>query len=188
MVAAGAGDRTLLAATENMLREDMNAVEQGVAFARWIEETGGSAEQLATRLGHDVSYVHKRLALLSLDEETLGAAASGAIGLHHALELKRVEDPSTRAYLLNAAVKNGASVAILRGWVDQYRREGSESPGPDLGRAVSRDGAPVPVPRMGCTLCGRGADEVMLKAQFICLECDRGLRSAERSVGVKSGS
>ena len=188
VVAGVTGDMVLLATTENVMRQDMNPVEEGVAFARWMEETVHGADALATRLGRDVSYVHKRLSLLQCDEETLGAVVRGSLTLHHALELKRVEDPSTRSYLLNTAVKNGASVAILRGWVDQYRREGSESAGPDLGRAGPRDGSPVPVPRMGCTFCGRSAEEVMLKAQFICLECDRALRSAGAGVGTKTGA
>jgi len=182
------GESALLAMTENLVRRDMNVVEEAVACAKWMQETGQSAEVLAERLGRDRSYVSKRVAILDMDEGTLGALANGAISLHHALELRRVEDPSTRAYLLDAVVKNGASVAVLKGWVEQYTREGESAPGVDLGREERPTGPDVPLPRIGCRFCGRGTDEVMLSAVMVCRDCDAELRRVAAGVEQKNRS
>ena len=159
----------------------MNVVEEAVAFARWLEERAASPAHLARLLGRDDSYVYKRLAILSLDEQSLSALAAGDITLHHGLELRRVDDPGIRSYLLEITVKNGASVDLLRQWVEQYTREGTAQP------SVGPEAIPGPppgaslVPQAECTACGRRADQVMLIARLLCADCDAALRAAIRN-------
>ena len=169
-------EAVILALTENVNRRDMNVVEEGVTFGKWLEATGKDVADLAKVLGRDPSYVYKRLSILEMDPDSLNGMVRGDLSLHHALELKRVADPSTRAYLLDLTVKNGASVSVVRGWVDQYLREGEAMPAPDLGQQVQSGAPGPPVPKMGCFFCGRDAGEVMLRARFVCSECDAGLR------------
>jgi len=97
----------ILSVTENVNREDMNPLEEAVAFARWLEATGKTSTELAKQLGRSLAYVEKRLMLLNLDEGTMEAVARGDISLHHALELHRVDDVDSRAYLRNLVVKGG---------------------------------------------------------------------------------
>lgn len=178
VVGASDGETVVLALSENLNRADMNVVEEGVAFARYLEGTGKKAGELARMLGRSDSYVLKRLSALELDAVCLDALVRGEITLHHGLELKRVEDVSTREYLLNLCTKNGASVAVLSGWVDMYRREGSAAPAVDLGQPASSSGGDVPLPTLSCRVCGRDTGTTMLHAVMLCGGCDSDLRAA----------
>jgi len=168
---------------ENVERENMNPVEEAVAFSRWLELTGKPVRELAVLLGRDPSYVHKRLAILDMGEVVLQALIDGTMTLHHALELKRVDDPTIRAYLADLVVKNGASVSVLRGWIDSYRRDESEQPGVDLGRQAAPSLSSAPMPRVCCSFCGRTADEAQLVARYVCRDCDIALREAQERSG-----
>jgi hypothetical protein len=185
---ADADMSVVLAVSENVNRAEMNVVEEGVAFGRWLETTGGRVADLARLLGRSESYVVKRMSVLDLDSGCLDSLVRGEITLHHALELRRVEDPSTREYLRNLAVKNGASVSILSGWVDMYRREGSGALAPDLGPQGSAFGPGLPVPMVSCRLCGRDTSQAMLHAVMICSECDGRLRAVVAGAMGRSGS
>ncbi len=179
-----AGESTLLALTENVNRAEMNVLEEAVAFGRWLEISKSSPAQLAHSMGRDVSYVQKRLMVLDLDEQSMNALQRGEVTLHHALELGRCEDVATRQYLLDLVTQNGASVRVLHGWVDDYLREGKDSSAVDLGSQVREMPAPSPVPSMGCSFCGRTADQVALRARFVCTDCDREVRATAAQRGV----
>ena len=188
VTSAGSDASVVLALSENLNRADMNVMEEAVTFGRWLEKTGSKVADLARLLGRSDSYVLKRLALLELDGKCIDSLVRGEVSLHHALELKRVEDVSTREYLLNLVVKNGASVAVLSGWVDSYRREGSAVPGPDLGQPYQGHGPSVALPTVLCRFCGRDTGQTMLHAVMVCSECDTQLRAAEGPEGSRRGA
>jgi len=174
-------DELLVAVSENVNREDMNPLEEAVAFGRWVEATGRSSTELAKLLGRHRSYVEKRVMLLSLDDDTQGALVRGTITLHHALELRRVEDELARRYLLNLVEQNGASVAVLRGWVESYQRD------PDADVTEAPPYAPPPPVTMPpsasttCFFCGRTAEQSILHALFVCPICEAALRESQAS-------
>lgn len=178
VVDADAQASVVMALSENLNRADMNVIEEGVAFGRWLETTKGSVKELARLLGRSDSYVSKRLSVLELDPASLDALVRGEITLHHGLELKRVDDVSVREYYLNLCTKNGASVAVLSGWVDQYRREAPGAPPVDLGTPGAPYGPSVGLPTVMCRLCARDTGQVMLHAVMLCAECDNQLRAA----------
>lgn len=55
--------------TENLQREDLNAIEEALGFQRLIDEFGYTHEQLAERLGKSRSYITNSLRLLKLHWE-----------------------------------------------------------------------------------------------------------------------
>jgi ParB family transcriptional regulator, chromosome partitioning protein len=66
-------DRTALelALVENLLREDLNAVEEGQAFARLNREFAMTHEAIAGRIGKSRSHVSNMIRLLELPSEVL---------------------------------------------------------------------------------------------------------------------
>ena len=188
VVDADAERSVVMALSENLNRADMNVIEEGVAFGRWLETTGGSAKELGRLLGRSDSYVLKRLSVLELDPGSLDALVRGEISLHHGLELKRVDDVSVRKYYLDLCVRNGASVAVLSGWVDAYQREGPGAPSVDLGSGTVAYGPTPMLPVIGCRVCGRDTGQVMLHAIMMCSECDNQLRAAMAGPVQKQGS
>ena len=107
-------ERTLaeLALTENLQREDLNAVEEALGYRTLIDSFGLTQEEVAKRMGKSRSAVTNALRLLSLEEPELEALRRGSITAGHARALLACSDPSQRVKMLIAAV-DGASVREL---------------------------------------------------------------------------
>ncbi|GHU45960.1 nucleoid occlusion protein [Clostridia bacterium] len=71
---AGDGDSAVLAALENIQREDLNYIEEAGAIRRIMQEYGLSQRQAAARLGLAQSTVANKLRLLTLSDEHAMAA------------------------------------------------------------------------------------------------------------------
>ncbi len=99
-----------MALIENLQREDLNPVEEALAFRAVLERTGASQEQLATRLGKSRVAIANGLRLLTLSAPVLDALRSGAITAGHARAILTVEDEPTRLGLLSEIRRRGLSV------------------------------------------------------------------------------
>ena len=73
-----------LALVENLQREDLNPVDEALAYQRLAEEFALTQEQIAAAVGKDRSSVANYLRLLKLPDEVRGDLASGAISMGHA--------------------------------------------------------------------------------------------------------
>jgi ParB family chromosome partitioning protein len=84
-----------LALIENLLREDLNPMEEARAYERLIAEFGWTQEELAQRVGRDRSTIANCLRLLRLPEAIQGDLRTGKLTMGHAralLALTSVED------------------------------------------------------------------------------------------------
>ena len=106
------GDRDALemALTENLLREDLNALEAAQGFAALQQNHGLSHEEIAERLGLDRSTVTNFLRLLRLPAEVQAMIAEGAISAGHARALVGLDSPAAQIRLAQLIVKQGLSV------------------------------------------------------------------------------
>jgi ParB family chromosome partitioning protein len=76
-----------LALVENLLREDLNPMEEAEAYQRILTEFGWTQEQLAQRVGRDRSTIANSLRLLRLPESIQDDLRSGRLTMGHALAL-----------------------------------------------------------------------------------------------------
>lgn len=74
---------------DNLQREDVPALEEADAYAE-LQQRLGTAAAIAQRVGKDVSYVARRLQLVSLAEHPRTALAERLITVDHALLLARL--------------------------------------------------------------------------------------------------
>ncbi len=81
-----------LAMVENLQREDLNAIEKAIAFRDYLNNYGGTQEELAGRLGLDRSTVSNLIRLLELPEEVQQAVLSKKITQGHARALLGLPD------------------------------------------------------------------------------------------------
>ena len=83
-----------LALIENIQREDLNPIEEAMAYRALIDEFGLTQEKVAEKVGKNRSTVTNSLRLLNLPPETYGLLASGQLTQGHARALLGIKDPS----------------------------------------------------------------------------------------------
>ena len=72
---------------ENIVRENLNAVEEGLAFFRLVDHFGLTHDQVAARVGKSRSYVSNSIRLLELPQEILNMIAKGELNAGQARPL-----------------------------------------------------------------------------------------------------
>ncbi len=99
-----------LALTENLLREDLNALEVADGYSTLQQRFGLSHEEIANRLGVDRSTVTNALRLLRLPPSVKEMIASGEITSGHARALLGLGSADAQAQLAGLIVQQGLSV------------------------------------------------------------------------------
>ena len=72
---------------ENIVREDLNAVEEGLAFFRLVDHFGLTHDEIATRVGKSRPYVGNSIRLLELPQAILNMIAKGELNAGQARPL-----------------------------------------------------------------------------------------------------
>jgi ParB family transcriptional regulator, chromosome partitioning protein len=80
-----------LAIIENLQREDLNPLEQAMAFDRLGREFGLTQEQMARKTGKDRTTISNYVRLLRLPVETQGAITLGQLSFGHAKVMMALE-------------------------------------------------------------------------------------------------
>lgn len=105
-----AQEKLEIALIENVQREDLTPIEQGLAYRRLMEMANLSQEQIAQKVGKDRSTVANVLRLLKLPPEAQDALTRGSITSGHARALLMLVNPSDQQLLLRRVVEAGISV------------------------------------------------------------------------------
>jgi len=103
-------ERLQVALIENMVREDLNPVEEARACAALVEDLGLSKEDLSRRIGRSRPAVSNLIRLLDLPDEALELLESGELSEGHGRALLSASGNDVRRRLARAAVHGGWSV------------------------------------------------------------------------------
>jgi len=103
-------ERLQAALIENMVREDLNPVEEAKGCAALVEELGLTKEELARRVGRSRPAVSNLIRLLELPDEALGLLESGDLSEGHGKALLGVPGNDVRRRLARDAARGGWSV------------------------------------------------------------------------------
>jgi ParB family transcriptional regulator, chromosome partitioning protein len=103
-------DRLQAALIENMVREDLNPVEEARACAALVEDLGLTKEELAKRVGRSRPAVSNLIRLLELPDEALELLESGDLSEGHGKALLGVPGNDVRRRLARDAARGGWSV------------------------------------------------------------------------------
>jgi ParB family transcriptional regulator, chromosome partitioning protein len=103
-------ERLQAALIENMVREDLNPVEEAKACAALVEELGLTKEELAKRVGRSRPAVSNLIRLLELPDEALELLEAGNLSEGHGKALLGVPGNDVRRRLARDAARGGWSV------------------------------------------------------------------------------
>jgi ParB family chromosome partitioning protein len=103
-------ERLQAALIENMVREDLNPVEEARACAALVDDLGISKEELARRVGRSRAAISNLIRLLDLPDPVLSLLERGELTEGHGRAILQVPDQERRARLAKQAAEEGWSV------------------------------------------------------------------------------
>jgi len=95
---------------ENLQREDLNPVEEAMAYAMLIDNFNLTQEEVAQRVSKNRSTITNALRLLKLDPEVQELIVDGVLSAGHARAILGLEDANKQKSLAREAVQNKLSV------------------------------------------------------------------------------
>jgi ParB family chromosome partitioning protein len=119
-----------LAIVENIQREDLNCVDEGLAYFQLMQEFQLSQEELAKRMGKERATIANALRILKLSDFILGELKKGALSRGHAKALLAVEDVSEREKLAKEVLEKNLSVRQTEKTAQELKQSIQNSKGP----------------------------------------------------------
>jgi ParB family chromosome partitioning protein len=103
-------ERLQTALVENMVREDLNPVEEARACAALVEDLGLSKEEVGRRVGRSRPAISNLIRLLDLPDDVLELLENGVLSEGHGRAVLQVQGNDARRRLAREAVAGGWSV------------------------------------------------------------------------------
>lgn len=122
-------DRLEVALIENMVRENLNPVEEAKACAALVEDLGLSKEELGKRVGRSRPQISNLIRLLDLPDEVLETLESGELSEGHGRAILQVPDHGDRRKLARQVLKEGWSVRQTEAGARSFAEKSSSGSG-----------------------------------------------------------
>ena len=103
-------DMMEIALLENLQRENLNALEEAMAYKKLLDELHLTQESLAERLGKSRSHITNMLGYLTLPEEVKDMIMDGKISMSHARVLSKIDNNEKIKELADKIIVDGLSV------------------------------------------------------------------------------
>ena len=110
-----------LALIENLLREDLNPMEEAHAYQRLLAEFGWTQDELAQRVGRDRSTIANCLRLLKLPEAVQADLRAGKLTMGHARALLSLDSAEEQLKLRDQILSHSWSVRATEEGVGRKR-------------------------------------------------------------------
>jgi ParB family transcriptional regulator, chromosome partitioning protein len=129
--AAESGRQSLeVALTENLVRTDLNPMEEAAAYARLADAFGLTHEAIALRLGRTRSTVSNAIRLLNLPAPVQEAVAESRLTAGHGRALLVLPNPADQESVAAQAIADGLSVRETERSVQERLDRAAAAPSP----------------------------------------------------------
>jgi len=136
---AEGGDKQLLelALIENIQRENLNPVDEALAYQKLADEFGLTQDQIASAVGKDRSSVANFMRLLKLPEEVRNQMVAGQLSMGHARALLAVADGNAQRNAAREVIARGLSVRETEALVKKLAQPAKSADAANPAAAVS---------------------------------------------------
>ncbi len=110
----------VLAIIENLQRENLNFIEEAVAYQSLIKDHGYTQDFLARKISKNQSTIANKLRLLKLEDTIKDAVLKNNLTERHARALLKLPDTNTRLEVLNKVINNNLNVSKTENLIDDY--------------------------------------------------------------------
>ncbi|QXM07013.1 ParB/RepB/Spo0J family partition protein [Crassaminicella indica] len=103
-------ERMEIALIENLQREDLNPIEEALAYKMLIEDYQLTQEEISSSIGKSRPYIANMIRLLKLSEEVRKMLMNNLLSSGHARALLRIEDSNLQKQIGEKIIANNLSV------------------------------------------------------------------------------
>lgn len=118
-----------IALIENLQRQDLNPVEEALAYKELLGKYQYTQDELAKKLGRDRSSIANTLRLLKLPDNIRSYIIAGNISMGHARAILGIENGELQEKVAEEIVKSDLSVREIENWVRRLKGEEVEETG-----------------------------------------------------------
>ena len=111
VIESGDEESAAMALIENLQREDLDFIEEAMAFERLIEDFNLNQTQLAEKVGKSQSTIANKMRILKLPESVKFKLKEGGLSERHARALLKIEDEEILLSLVDKIVKKELNVS-----------------------------------------------------------------------------
>ena len=116
-----------IALIENIQREDLNPLEEALAYKSLAEDYSLTQEELSAKVGKSRSAIANTLRLLDLPDEVLTLVASKELSAGHARTILGLKNREDMILLAQQAVENDLSVRVIEEEVKRMNKPKKEA-------------------------------------------------------------
>ena len=102
-----------IALLENLQREDLNPIEEAMAYQNLMNAKGLNHEQLAERIGKSRSYVTNMVGLMNLPDSVKKLVIDKKISTTHARDLSKIKDVNKVEEMADRIINEGLTTAAI---------------------------------------------------------------------------
>lgn len=119
-----------IALIENIQRENLNAIEEALAYQRLMEEFSLKQDEVAKKVAKSRTAITNSLRLLKLDERVQDMLSKEKISMGHARALLAIQDGDVQVEVAEKVVAEKLSVRDIEAYVKKLGKESKKKPEP----------------------------------------------------------
>jgi ParB family chromosome partitioning protein len=120
-----------LALVENIQRENLNPVDEALAYQRLAEEHALTQDQISQAVGKDRSSVANFMRLLKLPDEVRAELSGGTLSMGHARALLALPDAASQRHAAREVISRGLSVRDTESMVKRMTKGTNRNENPN---------------------------------------------------------
>lgn len=127
----GANETLELALIENIQREDLNVIEEALAYKDLLSKFQYTQDELAKRLGKDRSSIANSLRLLKLPDKIRNYLVGGELSMGHARALLAIDDKDVQMQVADDIIANVLSVRDTENLIKKMKGQAAAEASPN---------------------------------------------------------
>lgn len=132
-----------LALVENIQRQDLNCIDEALAYFQLIQDFTLTQDEVAKRVGKDRASVANHLRLLKLPEQIVNDLRKQELSFGHGKALLGIEDNAVRLKLREKIIKEGLSVRETENEVNEIKSKLEGESSDPAGKDGAEEATPV---------------------------------------------
>lgn len=149
---------------ENLMRTDVNPVDEAIFLSKVMKQEGLDVKQIAEVTRRSIEYISSRLEILNYPDYLIEAVGEKQISLGAAAHLAKITDEKVRRNYANYAISGGISVKRAIAWFESWRVGATYSNPIESVEVDAQTGGERVVHKEVCIICSTQgpAQEMML--------------------------